>query len=287
MAVSGEAARAPEGGGQAGAVASVFRAARLQARALAGFPGDIPETLAAAYAIQQQAIDLWPDAVAGWKVGRINGAAETLHGVDRLIGPIFAGQIQSGLDGPDGAAVAFPAIAGGFCAVEAELVFRLRADAPAGPSPLSGDAALDLVDGLLAGVEIAGSPLATINELGPTVVVSDFGNNAGLVLGAPIPDWRARLGTLEAETRIDGQLVAGGDDSGFPGGIVRSLTFAIEQGARMGRPLRAGTYVSTGALTGVHDIRAGQTAEIRFGPAGRDGILRVRCVAAAPRDSVA
>ncbi len=49
-----------------------------------------------------------------------------------------------------------------------------------------------LVSGLHVGIEAAGSPLAAINELGPTVVVSDFGNNAGLLLGPAIPDWRKR-----------------------------------------------------------------------------------------------
>ena len=37
------------------------------------------------------------------------------------------------------------------------------------------------------GVEMAGSPLATINELGPTVVAADFGNNNGLILGTCWP----------------------------------------------------------------------------------------------------
>src|SRR3546814_11891516 len=40
------------------------------------------------------------------------------------------------------------------------------------------------------GIEIASSPLPTINDLGPTVTISDFGNNNGLVIGPAIADWR-------------------------------------------------------------------------------------------------
>lgn len=284
MAHLGDALTDTIDSGAASAVAGAFRAARLQATALGDFPGAIPASLSEAYLIQSAAIQGWPDTVAGWKVGRITGEAEVRHGVDRLIGPVFARLIQHSA-GP--AITTVTAIHGGFCAVEAELVFRLGRDAPATGASITGEAALDYADALLAGVEIAGSPLATINDLGPTVVVSDFGNNAGLVIGGPIRDWRARLGQLEAETRIDGAVIATGVDAGFPGGIAASLAFAIQQSARMGMPLKAGTFVSTGAITGVHDIRAGQSAEIRFGADGRDGILRVRCVPAVPRGAVA
>lgn len=284
MAQVGDALTETIEGGAASAVARAFRTARLQARALGDFPGTIPASLLEAYVIQSAAIQGWPDTVGGWKVGRITGEAELRHGVDRLIGPVFARVIQHST----GATITtIAAIDGGFCAVEAELVFRLGRDAPASGASITGADALDYADELLAGVEIAGSPLATINDLGPTVVVSDFGNNAGLVIGGPIADWRARLGQLEAETRIDGRVIARGVDAGFPGGIAASLAFAIQQAARMGLPLKAGTYVSTGAITGVHDIRAGQSAEIRFGADGRDGVLGVRCVPAVPRGAAA
>ncbi len=39
-------------------------------------------------------------------------------------------------------------------------------------------------DACISASRTAGSPLATINALGPTVVATDFGNNAGLILGA-------------------------------------------------------------------------------------------------------
>jgi 2-keto-4-pentenoate hydratase len=53
------------------AVAEDFVRARLGAQALFDFPGTVPTTLNTAYAYQDRAIALWPDNVAGWKVGRI------------------------------------------------------------------------------------------------------------------------------------------------------------------------------------------------------------------------
>ena len=64
---------------------------------------------------------------------------------------------------------------------------------------------------LLVGVEIAGSPLATINVLGPRVVASDFGNNAGLILGRVVRDWRERPDRIPpCAAYVDGKLVGEG-----------------------------------------------------------------------------
>jgi len=54
------------------------------------------------------------------------------------------------------------------------------------------DIALDdmaqIVEAVHVGVEIASSPIQNINSFGPLVVVSDFGNNAGLVIGPKVED---------------------------------------------------------------------------------------------------
>jgi 2-keto-4-pentenoate hydratase len=262
---------------EAVAIAAAFREARLARTALAGFPGRIPGKIADSYHIQRAAIAAWPDRICGWKVGRILGDLVEVHGTDRLIGPIFASNLQV-VSGDE--ALTFGAIEGGFCAVEPELVFRLGADAPTSGGPLDAEQALKLVDDVLLGIEIAGSPLATINELGPLVVVSDFGNNAGLIIASPLADWRSRLGLIEASTWIDGQHVGTGSDAAFPGGITRSLVFALNQAASMGLPMKAGMLVSTGAISGVHDIAAGQAASCSFGTNGSDGTIKVQCIAA-------
>jgi 2-keto-4-pentenoate hydratase len=190
------------------AIAEDFVRARLGAQTLPNFPGTIPDTLNAAYAYQDRAIALWPDHLAGWKVGGIGPPWLERVGEDRLVGPIFRRGIRLA---PPGARVDFPVFAGGYAAIEAEFVARLGADADPDKVQWSPEEARELVSGLHVGIEAAGSPLAAINDLGPTVVVADFGNNAGLLLGPAITDWRTRrLESLTCETFIEEERVGGG-----------------------------------------------------------------------------
>jgi 2-keto-4-pentenoate hydratase len=244
------------------AVAEDFVRARLSAQALIDFPGTIPTTLNTAYAYQDRAIALWPDTLAGWKVGRIGPPWLERVGEDRLVGPIFRRGIR--LAPPD-APVEFPVFEGGFAAVEAAFVFRLGADAESDKTQWTAEEAARLVSGVHVGIEAAGSPLAAINELGPTVVVSDFGNNAGLLLGPAIPDWRTRpFESLTCETFIDDRCVGRGSAALLPGGPLAAVAFALGRCARRGLPMKAGYVISTGAATGIHDIRTGQSARVKF-----------------------
>lgn len=254
------------------AVARAFVNARQSATALPDFPGTVPADLATAYATQDAAITQWPDRVAGWKIGRVPPEhAERLNAL-RLAGPVFARSVWLATPGEP---TVFPVFEGGFAAVEAEYVFRLAKDAPANKTSYSEEEAAELVAALHVGIETAGSPLATINKLGPTVVVSDFGNNAGLIVGPTIEDWRERpLKSLTCETFIDGQSVGRGSAASLLGGPLASLAFVLGNSAARGRPLKAGDFITTGAVTGIHDILAGQRAHVLF-----DSIGTIACVA--------
>jgi 2-keto-4-pentenoate hydratase len=251
--------------------------ARLRAQALPQYPGAQPQTLAAGYACQDAAIALWQSPIVGWKVGRIPDVWLDRMQEERLVGPVFADRLQRAMPGVPSV---FPVIPGGFAAVEAEYVFELGHDAPPNKTVWTDEEALALVETLRVGVELAGSPLPLINDLGPAVVVSDFGNNAGLVLARTIPDWRERVGrseqSLRCWTTIDGDVVGRGGAGDIVGGLCSALRFALTRCARRGMPLRAGHWISTGAATGIHDIRVGQRARIEF-----DGLCTVDVVAVA------
>jgi 2-keto-4-pentenoate hydratase len=253
-------------------VARTFVEARLAARPMAAFPGPLPADMAQGYLVQEQAIDLWPDDVVGWKVGRIPLDVQAELRAERVNGPIFARHVWTA---NPSAPTRLPVIAGGFAAVEAEYIYRMGADAPAGKVDWTADEALALVDEMLVGVEFAGSPLASINVLGPRVVASDFGNNRALILGAVVPGWRERpQDTPPCAAYVEGRLVGEGSPASIPGGPPASLAFLLSAVAARGRPLRAGQYVTTGAASGIHDIEAGQTARITFG-----SLQEIACVA--------
>ncbi|GHC11765.1 2-keto-4-pentenoate hydratase [Thermomonas carbonis] len=243
------------------AIAQQLVEARRLASALPQYPGTIPASLDAGYACQDAAIPMWPSSIAGWKVGKIPDTWVDRLGEDRLVGPIFENRVQR----PHDHRGTFPVITDGFAAIEAEFIFVLGADAAAGKTDWTFDEAAALVDSLRVGVELAGSALPDINRLGPPVVVSDYGNNAGLILGPAIADWQQRsMDELPCETFIDGMSVGSGRASSIPGGPLAALVFALSRCARRGLPLRAGQYVSTGAATGIHDIVAGQQSRVEF-----------------------
>jgi 2-keto-4-pentenoate hydratase len=252
-------------------VAAEFVKARRTAGFFTQYPGTQPQDLDSAYRCQDEAISLWGDRVAGWKVGWIPEPLSQKFGAQRLVGPIFERSVRRS----DGAAVVdAPVFAQGFAAVEAEFIVELAKDAPPNVTEWSAETARRFVKAMYIGIEIASSPLQNINDFGPAVVASDFGNNAGLILGAEIVDWQTRaLETMNCETRIDGSVVGRGSATSVSGGPLAALAFALRVNARRGRPLRAGDYVSTGAATGVHSIRAGQSAEAIF-----TGLGSLRCL---------
>jgi 2-keto-4-pentenoate hydratase len=168
-------------------IAGRFLAARRAAAGLESYPGNIPATLDEAYAIQDEAIASWGRPVIGWKVGRVLPPLSERFGTDRLGGPIFARTHAS----TNGAPVEMPIFAEGFAAGESEFLLRVGAAPPEGKMAFTLDEAANLIDTVHVGIEIASSPLGAINELGPIAVISDFGNNNGLVVGPEIPNWRS------------------------------------------------------------------------------------------------
>ncbi len=252
-------------------IAARFVDARLRQRALADYPGARPTSMAEAYATQEAAIGLFPDDIVGWKVGMVPPALHASLDARRLAGPIFRRNLWASSAEP----TLLPAIRGGFAAVEAEFVARVGKVDP-GKTDWTLDEAVRAVAALHIGVELAGSPLATINDLGSAVVASDFGNNGGLVLGAEIEDWPARLDGVEVETLIDGQTAGVGSANSIPAGVLESVRFLIEHLARRGRPAAEGTLISTGAVTGVHSVPIGARSSCRF-----SGVGEIHCLVVA------
>lgn len=242
-------------------IARAFVDARRTGVALTDYPGDMPGSLADGYRVQDAALALSSRTVAGWKVGKIDPPVD---GANRLAGPIFADQIAIGAG--DGAARAdMPVFGDGFAAAEAEFLLRLGTAPDPAKAHYTDAEARALVDAVHVGIEIASSPFPGINANGPAVTISDFGNNNGLIVGPAAADWReddigdwpvalvvagVEVGRARAATMLDG-----------PFGAVR---FLLEHMAARGIALPAGTWVSTGAITGVHPVAVGDTVTATF-----------------------
>ncbi len=240
-------------------IAASFRTARLSAQPLDAYPGtDVPPTLASAYEIQQLAIAAWPDRVAGWKVAAIREDWRTRYPADRLAGPIFAQQLSIG-DGERSV------IRGGYAAVEAEFALLLTPDFPVDTTFESVDALLPYVAAVHAAVELAGSPLPNLSALGPGAVISDFGNNIGLVIGPELEQFFERpLAGWNVAVTVGDALVGEGSAERIPGGPLASLLFLANSLVSRGASLRPGDWISTGASTGAHAVQIGDEVEVSF-----------------------
>ena len=258
-------------------IAERFLKARRSATGLRDYPGDFPETLDDAYRIQEQAMAAWGKPVLGWKVGRINPPMSDRYGADRLAGPIF-----TLTETFDGGSPEMPVFADGFAAGEAEFLLRVGSEPPAGKTEFTLNEATALIAAVHVGIEIASSPLPTINALGPVAVISDFGNNNGLLVGPAIPDWRSSgFEEWTVATCIDGVEAGRGKASSFANGAIGSARFLFELMAKRGIRLRPGQWISSGAVSGVHEAKPGQFVEARF---GENFSVSCRLIAANPSD---
>lgn len=254
--------------GQIEQIAQRFVAARRAASALSEYPGTVPQTLQSAYEIQARAIALQGGRIAGWKVGRILPPLDVTFGANRLAGPIFASALRQASEEP-----VMPVFASGFAAVEAEFLFQLDGRIDPKKRNWTCEEALDHVVAVHVGFEIASSPFAGINQLGPPVTASDFGNNNGLVVGPPIGNWKDKAyDRWDVATTINGASVGQGRATAFPEGSAGSVRFALEFFAGQGIKVAKGTWVSSGAITGVHDVKPGDRVISRF-----DGRLQIVC----------
>lgn len=243
-------------------IAACFVEARRSVTALDTFPGTLPSTLADAYRVQERAIGLSERAIAGWKVAGIRPDLREVLGASRLAGPIMTGSIHRL---PNGGKARASVFAGGFAALEAEFVAVFSRDLLPSDGKFTPEIITAALSGLHAGSEIASSPLATLNDLGPTAVISDHGNNAGAIVGPEMTGWRnADLATLTSRMLINGNVAGEGSAANVMGGPIAALQFLAEHLLSRGRYLRAGDVVLTGMTTGIHKVVAGDRGCIEF-----------------------
>ena len=245
-------------------IAQAFVTARTQGNALPDYPGEKPQTLSEAYEVQDIALRLWDRSVGGWKVGKIPSPRDEVLGANRLIGPIFSDTIFEQVGSP----IAMPVFADGFAAAEAEFAIRIRV--PEGAAlPTSDAETYDWVEEIRIAVEIASSPYPGINEDGPCVTVSDHGNNAGLVLGPVVPRemWDG-INDIMVETIIAGETAGKASTATMLDGPFGAVRFLLANLSQRGLMAQAPGWVSSGAITGVHEVTVGQPVEARFAGVG-------------------
>ncbi len=211
----------------------------------------------AAYAAQELVISrrVADGAVrVGRKVGLTNPVVQQQLGVDQPDFGVLLGDMDvSGADAVDTTALIAPRI-------EAELAFVLRDDVDA----VDRASVVAAVDHVVAALEIVDS---RVRDWSISIVdtIADNASSALYVLGTT----RVALDELDpvAVTMTlarDGEVVSAGNGAACLGDPVAALVWVAQTAARLGRPLRAGEVVLSGALGPMVPFVAGSayTAEV-------------------------
>ncbi len=235
--------------------ADALYAALREARAVEPVRALLGDTdVEAAYAVQEIVISRRETAGArrvGRKVGLTNPAVQAQLGVDQPdFGVLLDDMDVTGAVAVDTTALVAPRI-------EAELAFVLRDDV----DETDRASVVAAVDYAVAAFEIVDS---RVRDWSISIVdtIADNASSALYVLGdvrVPLSDFDPIA--VEMTLTRDGEVVSTGTGAACLGDPVEALVWVAQTAARLGRPLRAGEVVLSGALGPMVPLAAGSAYE--------------------------
>jgi 2-keto-4-pentenoate hydratase len=238
--------------------------ARIAGETIAEASVVVPESAAAAYAVQDQLIGLIDSPLVGWKIGASSSAVQQRLGLKAPIaGPVFANTLhESGvtLERDD-----YPNTLGAEC----EIVFRTKTAVELGSAPFDIARSRSIVDGVIPAIELVCSRFEGNVDIPPALIVADGSLHAGLVLGRSNEPSSDDLTNAICTASIDGEVIASGTGSDVLGGPYVALTWLINHLISRGHALPAGSLVSTGTCTGIAPLAREQQATNNAGQLGR------------------
>ena len=252
--------------GARAAAALLLEARRDRRPLLDGLPAPLrPATPDEAYRVQAAFVEVAGAKPLGYKIGCTSALAQRALGVSEP----FAGRVLEGglLESP----AAFAPVDHIFHLLEPEFAFRLAVGLPPRSAPYGREEVAAAVDLAYPAIEVVTSAFgAAWSEVGAAPLIADNAAHALLVLGPGRAGWRdLDLAAQRVELSIDGEAVTEGCGADALGHPLAALTWLANDRARRGQGLQAGEVVTTGVVTGLRDLRPGQTALADFGPLGR------------------
>lgn len=219
----------------------------------------VPATAHDAYAVNKAVAQRLGWEPLGWKIA---GTTDAMRGKLQLDGPIYGRTFRR-------FACTSPA---GFKAaelldplIECEFFVTLARDLPPRDEPWTYAEAVDAISEVHAGIEVAECryPRKALPPL--PGILADGSASGRYVFGDRIEKWRERLASMPVRLEIDGALRREGVGADVMGDPLRPLWWLAEQRRQWGDGLRAGETISTGSMTGMLPIRAGQKVRAQFG----------------------
>jgi 2-keto-4-pentenoate hydratase len=222
--------------------------------------------------------DLWPDSET--QVIEVLDAVLQLGGL--TAGGWKAGPPPLGLDSEVGAAPlpaewthrspATVTLPGQPLFAEAEFVLRLGRDLGADHGPYTAEQVKGAVDAVAPGIELVWRRVAEdVRDDTRILHLADANGHAGFILSDWVEDWSSLdLSKHPVDLSVNGKFEAHGDSGrtmdGHPLNVLAALA---SREARLGRTLKAGSWVTTGSCTGLTPIDKGDKVEAEYGALGK------------------
>jgi 2-keto-4-pentenoate hydratase len=193
-------------------------------------------------------------AVAGFKIGLTTPIMQQLCGVDEpCYGAIFASEVHRGRA---------ELLVRNYCrlGIETEIAVRLGEDLPHGQDR---DRVAGAVESCMAAIELLEDLRHDYKRLNAAAMVAGNVWNAGVVVAAPVTDWRRRdLAQLTARLTINGREIGAGKGGDVMGNPLNALAWLADKRAAQGAPLKRGTIVMTGSMVPIQFPAAGDHAVV-------------------------
>ncbi|WP_456295890.1 hypothetical protein M1D72_16390 [Vibrio sp. AK197] len=223
-----------------------------------------PQTLDNGYQIQDKIIQNIGIPQKGWKIAITSKDLMEKAGVSEPIsGPLFEKWIYPEPHTiTDGAPTLY-----GF---EFEFAFKMAKDLPSRGLPYS----VEEVKASVGSMHLAIEPVGTRYTLGPVKsgvpqFAADHGGNYGFVYGSAIPNWEGiDLTKIVVTGYFNNKKVGQKEGSNVLGDPLSSLTWLANQLPKRGYNLKAGDWVTTGAVIGPIPAKPPVTVRGDFGNLG-------------------
>jgi 2-keto-4-pentenoate hydratase len=205
---------------------------------IAGLGAAAPATEAASWAIQREVLRRMDGRIGGYKCAAPPGK------------PSSAAIMAAAGIRPGPAIWTVPP--GERIGIETEIAFRLGRDLPPRATPYTQDEVLDAVAAAFPAIEMVTSRYIDPSKVSGHEAMADNIAHGGLVIGADVPDWRARdLKSLTVRQTCGGAVQVekvGGNPSGDS---YVPLVWLANHLPSVGLHLQAGQVVTTGSCTGL------------------------------------
>lgn len=263
--------------GAIGEAVRLLGEARRTGRSLDSLPADFrPATPEEGYAVQRAFIGAWGDGVAGWKAGATAiPVQQRFKLTEPFLGPIFKATVAKSPFASSAMRFEHRGAAPGgpqkpAVALEVEFAFRVGRRLALKAGGYSEAEVLGAIDAMVPAFEIIRPRFKSVPFESPGSALADCGVNGGIILGAPVTDWRG-IDYPNHKTRhlIDGKVAAEGTGALVLGHPFKSLVWLANAVGRQGFDLEPGHVLTTGSMSGIVYAEQGTTSVADFGTLGQ------------------